>query len=194
MPISGKPLPEGLMKSDLEISWNPFAPGTEADALASFLCASTWPYHVYPSPERAIVLPWIESGRFGNNDDARGFWGVAGTERVAFLAVQELEDPTPVFDLRIASPWRRRGIGRSALRFVAAWAFGEGQKHRIEAHTRADNLAMRGLLRAEGWVQEAHHRCAWPDHEGAWHDAVTYALLRDDLCRGTRTPRPPLDV
>ncbi len=109
------------------------------------------------------------------------------------VAFRELEDPTPVFDLRILSGARGRGLGRAALAWIARWVF-ETQRHaRIEAHTRADNAAMRRALRACRWVQEAHHRRCWPDAEGGFHDAVTYALLRDDWRSGTSTPVPPLD-
>jgi RimJ/RimL family protein N-acetyltransferase len=63
-------------------------------------------------------------------------------------------------------------------------------KHRVEAHTRADNVGMRGVLQACGWVQEAYYRRAWPDAEGGWHDATAYALLRDDWRDGARTALP----
>lgn len=177
----------------IQVRWSSFDPGTEGDDLANLLSANVWPYHGTTAPLREVALEWIAAGRFGNGSDVRGFWGHVGVERVAFLAIRELEDPTPVFDLRVAEPWRRRGVGRSALRFLAEWTFGEGEKHRVEAHTRSDNESMRGLLRAQGWVQEAHHRQAWPDNAGHWYDAVTYALLRDDYIRSVRTPRPALD-
>lgn len=176
-----------------QVSWLAFDPGVESDTLVEFLCTNRWPFHVNPAPSEELVRAWIASGRFGNTPDVRGFWGRIGNDTVAFVALQDLEDPTPVFDLRIAEAWRRRGIGRFALRFIATWVFDDADKRRVEAHTRADNHSMRGLLRAEGWVQEAHHREAWPGAAGGWHDATTYCLLRRDYRDGVVTPRPALD-
>lgn len=183
----------------INVVWQAFEPAGETELLADFLVANRWPYHGNPEPSRETVLEWIAEGSFGNSAETRRFWGrlkdgTAARPRVAFLALRELEDPTPVFDLRVAEAWRSRGAGRSALAFLADWTFGEAEKLRIEAHTRADNAPMRALLRAAGWVQEAHHRQAWPDRQGGWHDAVTYALLRDDHVSGTRTPCPPLET
>ena len=175
------------------VEWSPFDPETESAELIAFLCGNTWPFHVNTSPDEPTVTKRIDSGDFGNNESARGFWGRVEGDAAAFVALQELEDPTPVFDLRVAEAWRRRGVGRSALRFLSTWVFEDANKHRVEAHTRADNTAMRALLRSEGWVQEAHHRRAWPDADGAWHDATSYGLLRDDVRENRRTPRPPLD-
>lgn len=184
----------------MQIEWRPFEPAQDADRLVQLLTGSEWPFHGSPRPTVEQVRGWLADGRFGNGPEARGFWGVArsapsagGGEPAAFLAVQELEDPTPIFDLRVAGPWRRRGVGRSALAFLARWLFDETDKLRVEGHTRADNASMRALFRAAGWVQEAHHRRCWPGG-GDWHDATTYALLKSDWLAGARTPVPPLDA
>lgn len=177
----------------MDVHWKPFAPDSEQEILAEFLSTQVWPFHGNPSPSREKATEWAANGRFGNDDDTKSFWGLVGTERVALLTVMDLEDPTPVFDLRVAAARRGQGIGRSALRFLAEWTFNEARKHRIEGHTRSDNHPMRALFRASGWLQEAHHRQAWGSADGTWHDAVTYTLLRDDHEAGTRTPLPPMD-
>lgn len=170
-----------------------FDPARHAALLTRFLCAHEWPFHGCLRPGPEVVARWLAEGRF-DGDDARSAWVLAGEEPAGLIALQEIGDATPVFDLRVAAPWRRRGVGRRALAWAVEESFGPLDKRRLEAHTRADNGPMRGLLRAEpGWVQEAHHRQAWPDHQGGWVDAVTYALLRDDRARGARTPVPPLE-
>lgn len=176
----------------MELEVVPCDPVREAAALTHWIAAHEWPYHGSrrPTPER--VQGWIAEGRF-DGPGARSFWLRIAGEPAGFLALQELEDPTPVFDLRIAAPWRRRGVGRAALVWLARRVFEVEDRPRVEAHTRADNAPMRALLRAAGWVHEAWHRQAWPDEAGRLHDACTYALLRDDWRQGTRTTVPALD-
>jgi RimJ/RimL family protein N-acetyltransferase len=174
------------------LSFVPFRPEREAEALVAWLSREEWPFHGSRRPEPARVRGWLEAGRF-HGREARSFWLRAGEETAGLLALQDLLDPTPVFDLRVAAAWRRRGVGRRALAWLAERVFVAEDRARVEAHTRADNAPMRALLRAAGWVHEAHHRQAWPDEAGALHDAVTYALLRADWARGARTPVPPLE-
>jgi RimJ/RimL family protein N-acetyltransferase len=161
----------------------------EADAqeLARWLAADEWPFHGTRRPELEQARGWIDSGRFFGSE-SRSFWiGVGAERRAGLLALQELQDLTPVFDLRLRSPFRGRGLGGRVLGWLAGRVFTQEGKHRVEGHTRADNEAMRRLFRAAGWVQEAYHRQAWPA-EGRMHDAVTYALLKSDWEAGTRTP------
>jgi RimJ/RimL family protein N-acetyltransferase len=163
---------------------------SEADELAEWLAADEWPFHGTPRPDLATARRWVVEERRFDGEQDRSWWLVERGERVGLLALHELGDLTPVFDLRLRTSDRGRGLGRLALRALAALAFDECGKSRVEAHVRADNVAMRRCLRAAGWVKEAHHRRAWPDAEGAMHDCVTYALLRSDWESGTTTPVP----
>lgn len=172
----------------LDPTFDAFDPA-EAPALAAFLASEAWPFHGTLRPTAADVERWLAQGLF-TGDGSRTFWiSVEGAPRVDLLAIRELDDPTPIFDLRVLSGWRRRGLARRALAWLARHVFTETDKHRIEGHTRADNEAMRRTFRAAGWVLEGYHRRAWPaPGGGAWHDAVTYALLKDDWRDSTRTP------
>lgn len=161
-----------------------------AQALVAWLAGDRWPYHGNARPSPEVVRRWIDGGRFWG-DDVRSHWIEREGERIGLAVLEELDDPTPVFDLRIRSAARRQGVGRQTLVWLAEQAFDVHDKHRLEAHVRADNAAMRGLLEAVGWVQEAYYRQAWPDAAGAWHDATTYTLLREDHRSGGRTPLPP---
>ena len=109
------------------------------------------------------------------------------------MALHELSDWTPVFDLRLATAWRGQGLGRRVMPWLADYVFRETRTHRIEGHARAANLPMRRVFQACSWVKEGHHWQAWPDGNGRFHDAVTYALLRADWEGGKSTPVPWLD-
>ena len=159
------------------------------DDLLSWLTSDTWPFHGTRNPSEEKVGKWIADGQFGSDDD-RGFWILESSDRVGIVVLHELTDPTPVFDLRLSTAARGRGLGRSVLGWLAEHVFTRCGKHRLEGHTRVDNRAMRRAFRAAGWVKEAHHRRAWPDEEGEFHDAITYALLKEDWERGTTTPVP----
>ena len=162
---------------------------SHADELAAWLCSDRWPHHGVAEPSLEVARGWVESGRFGS-ESSRAHWIEVAGERVGLVNLEELDDPTPTFDLRIRSAHRRAGLGRLALAWLAEQAFVTHGKHRVEGHTRADNVGMRGLFHAAGWVQEAYYRRAWPDAAGAFHDATAYALLRDDWRARTTTPLP----
>ncbi len=162
---------------------------TDDPALIAWLTSETWPFHGRARPSAADVEGWLASGSFEGPDNQPRWIEVAG-ERAGLLVLRELEDPTPVFDLRLRAPYRGRGLGRAAVRWLAEHVFTTTDKARLEGHTRADNLAMRRVFEAVGWVQEAHYRQAWPDAAGKLHDAVTYAVLRSDWASGTVTPVP----
>ena len=159
----------------------------DSPALAAWIASGIWPYHVVRQPTADQVTSWIERGQFWG-EDARTFWIVVDEARVGIVSLQDLEDPTPVFDLRIAEAWRGRGVGRQAVQWIADYTFRETDKHRLEAHVRADNDAMRHVMRASGWVKESHARDAWPDADGTWHDALAYAVLKKDWASGDVTP------
>lgn len=166
----------------------------ELEQLAVFLASDEWPFHGNPRPDEDTARRQVLEERRFTGPGARAWWIVEDGERVGVVALQELEDPTPVFDLRLAAAARGRGLGRRAVALLAERLFTETDKPRLEAHVRADNEAMRRCLAAAGpWVQEAHHRQAWPDAAGVMHDCVTYGLLRRDWETGRPTPVPPLD-
>lgn len=175
--------------ASIEVSFDPLR-DADADALAEWIAADVWPYHGTARPTAGQVRDWIAHGRF-TGDESRSFWIRApGEPRAGLIAIQELSDVTPIFDLRIRSAYRRRGLGREALDWLAGHVFSTTDRHRIEGHTRADNEPMRRLFGAMGWVLEAHYRQAWPAEGGGYHDAVSYALLRADWASGARTSVP----
>ncbi|GAB3594782.1 hypothetical protein GCM10027446_19090 [Angustibacter peucedani] len=177
----------------MDVRLEPWQPD-DTDALVDFLTGDTWPFHAAPVVDGALVRERAAGGYY-LGPATQTLWVIAADDEVAddragLVRLFDLEDPTPVFDLRVREPWRGRGVGTQALRALTAHAFGERPAAlRVEGTTRADNGAMRTVFERCGYVQEAHYRDGWPDADGgAVHDAVGYAVLRRDHESGRTTP------
>lgn len=164
----------------------------EADALARFLAGETWPHHASPEVDQDTVRSQVAHGHY-ESADTRTFWVIAAGVAVGVVRLFDLADATPMFDLRVRAADRGKGVGLRSVRWLTDHVFTEfPSAERIEATTRQDNHAMRAVLRRCGYAKEAHYRRSWPGRNGARHDAVGYAVLRDDWATGTVTP-PDLD-
>ena len=160
----------------------------DAAALAEFLTGDTWPFHAGPPVDRETVLRRAADGHY-----AHTFWAVVDGVRAGLVRLDDLDDDTPIFDLRLATAYRGHGIGRHAVGWLTRHLFTAADLphvNRIEATTRQDNHAMRATLLRCGYVKEAHYRDGWPSADGTMHDAVGYATLRRDWLTGTVTPVP----
>jgi RimJ/RimL family protein N-acetyltransferase len=160
--------------------------GEHTEWLGAFLVKDRWPFHV-GTVDRDLVTERLRHGYYDGPGRAT-FIVTDGAQRVGLVRVEDLDDPTPTFDLRIAAAHRGRGHGTAALRALAQWVFQTHDVERLEGTTRQDNVAMRRTLRAVGFVKEAHYRRGWPTRDGRLLDAVGYALLRTDWQDGTTTP------
>jgi RimJ/RimL family protein N-acetyltransferase len=154
--------------------------------LVGFLVSDSWPYHA-GTVDRDLVVERLRHGYYDGPGRAT-FVVTVGTRRVGLVRVEDLDDPSPTFDLRIASGDRGRGLGAAALGELARWVFDTHEVERLEGTTRQDNVAMRRTFRSVGFVKEAHYRRGWPTRDGRLLDAIGYALLRDDWREGTTTP------
>ncbi|MHB8505163.1 MAG: GNAT family N-acetyltransferase [Acidimicrobiales bacterium] len=162
---------------------------SEADDLVDLLCGDRWPFHPDPTPDPSVVLGRIREGHFDTDATAVTFWVIDGGERVGLLRAFDLDEPTPMFDIRIRTEMRGRRYGKHAVAFLTAWLFSSRPEvRRVEATTRVDNRAMRRVLRRCGYAKEAHYRDAWDSPGGELHDAVGYAILRRDWEAGATTP------
>ncbi|MFE7187443.1 GNAT family N-acetyltransferase [Streptomyces erythrochromogenes] len=174
----------------MELTYRRFDPSdaSEAEALVAFLAADTWPFHGVAVVGADQARRWVADGRF-DADDTRTFWISDGDDPLGLVRLMDLGDRTPVFDLRIRTRYRGRGVGGHALAWLTAYLFAEFPEiRRIEGTTRQDNAAMRRTFRRCGYVKEAHYRDGWPAADGsAVHDAVGYAILRRDWLAGTTT-------
>ena len=85
------------------------------------------------------------------------------------------------FDIGIslALEHRGRGIGGVAQRLLAEYLFDHTTANRVEATTDVANVAEQRALEKAGFTREGVARGAqW--RGGAWHDLVTYAVLRGE--------------
>lgn len=179
-------------------------PADPADraALVDFMTGHDFPFHVGGRRTAAQVEAAIADGAY-RDEDNDSYWvelaDTAGTgapvdtalRRIGFLRFEDLTDETPVFDLRLATEFRGRGLGVEVLRAATDHVF-RTMPHvrRFEGQTRDDNVAMRTVMRRAGWVKEAHYREGWPVPGGEPRASVAYAILRRDWDSGTTTPVP----
>ena len=154
---------------------------SDATLLGKFLADSEWPFHVEPSVDENWLRGRLEAGHFFGRD-SRSFWIRADDEEpLGFARVFDLDDATPLFDLRIAAAARGQGVGTLALRGLTAWLFSEyPETGRLGGYTRHDNVAMRRVFEKCGFLLEARHRRAWRVAGAQPVDAVGYAILREE--------------
>ena len=175
-----------------EVSLVEFQPG-DIEELCSILTSCIWPYHSKPVLEREKIINQFEDGYFIGTGKrtflVKNENQYAGVIRLFDLGENKDDDETPLFDIKIKSEFRGRGIGEAALKRLIDLVFTEyPNKQRFEATTRADNIAMRKVFVRCGFVKEAHYRLAWPDSEGKKYDCTGYAILRQDWKNKIKTP------
>lgn len=164
--------------------------GQDREQLVRFLTTQTFPFHSRPRRGRTEVEASIDAGEF-RNDDNDTFWIRHEQHgRIGIVRLEDLTDPTPVFDLRLAERFRGKGLGTSVLVALTRHVFEHSSVHRFEGQTREDNVAMRRVFLRSGWVKEAHYRQAWPVEGGGAKAAIAYAILREDWSSGSITPVP----
>jgi RimJ/RimL family protein N-acetyltransferase len=162
--------------------------GTDRIELVDFLSAHEYPFHVTRRPSRAAVERWIDEGRFGDADHA-SYWIDTDDGRIGLVVLEDLTDNAPLFDLRLATEHRGRGLGASVLKALTAHVFTKmPEVKRFEGQTREDNIAMRKTFVRAGFVKEAHYREAWPVENGTSLASVAYGILRRDWQTGRTTP------
>jgi RimJ/RimL family protein N-acetyltransferase len=164
----------------------------EREALAVWLSSERWEFHSNPDLERERVLKLVDDGNFFDGPNNATFWIMLETERAGLIRLFDLEDigdGEPLFDLRIRSNFRKRGLGTMAVKWLTDHLFSNHRiLERISGTTRSDNLAMRSVFRRCGYAKEAHYRHSWPSADGQIFDTVGYGILRKDWANKTITP------
>jgi RimJ/RimL family protein N-acetyltransferase len=156
--------------------------------LVRFLTSNRFPFHVRQILDAAAADQLIAAGRFDSAESV-GFWVMDGEDRVGIAVLEDLQDDTPLFDLRLSEAHRGRGLGFAALTALIEYVFSSmPHVNRFEGHTRDDNVAMRRTFLRAGFAKEAHYRRSWPGVDGETHDSVGYAILRGDWLSGGVTP------
>ncbi|MBM3273880.1 MAG: GNAT family N-acetyltransferase [Candidatus Sericytochromatia bacterium] len=175
-------MPKQAMQS---VTFEPVDP-SEPDSLAAWLASDTRPCHGVSSLDLEAARHRVRDGFL---DDALAFWMLVGSERIGLFRLHDLSDPTPGLDIRIRTAWRGQGLGKVGLRWVTDYVFKKlPDKIRVEGNTRVDNVGMRRVFEACGYVKEAHFRRAWPGADGVNYDCTAYGILREDWEAGSITP------
>lgn len=163
----------------------------EVEELVQFLTSDSWPYHGVESPAESDIRKAYENGAY-HNENTRTFWIIdqGGHQKIGLIRLFDVSDPIVMFDLRIRSEYRGKGIGKSALSWIVSHVFSEyPEAIRIEGHTRVDNTAMQALFAKSLFVLEAYHRKSWRQ-AGLLFDSIGYAVIREDWENNQVTPIP----
>ena len=176
----------------IQLSFHPLSIDAERELLADWLSSDRWFYHNNPQLSRKEVLEWVDQGEF-TGTNCQTFWIIADPDQrvglIRLFDLDDLDDGAPMFDLRIQSEYRRRGVGKQALQWLTGYLFETWSKlERTEGSTRVDNLAMRNVFLQCNYVKEGHFRKAWASVDGKRLDAVHYGILREDWINQIATP------
>lgn len=149
-------------------------------AVAEFLSRQTWPFHA----RTTLTVDEAREIRLGPREEVRCFWVYEDSSRVGVVRAFDLDDSddgSVLFDLRIADECRGRGIGRATIGWLVDKLFTEYPLlHRIEANTRFDNHVMRRALEFNKFVLEGRLRQTWRSENGVRFDTALYGRLRND--------------
>lgn len=163
---------------------------SEIEELVELLCSNVWPYHANARLERQSIRNAAEKGYYC--DGRETFWIISEQQKVGILVIDDIDDSIPLFDIRLIENVRGKGIGVKVLQWLQGYLFGELEKIRIEAYTRADNIAMQKCFIKGNFVKEGYLRNAWENEDGTILDSMLFAAIYDDWKNNTIT-LPKLD-
>ncbi|MFJ2977847.1 GNAT family N-acetyltransferase [Curtobacterium sp. NPDC087082] len=165
--------------------------GADRADLIAFLTGEEFPFHVRRTIPRADAEAAVDAGAYRDDEHDTSWLEHDELGRVGIVRLEDLADPVPLFDLRIAGRFRGQGLGVPALRATTDHVFRTlPEVTRFEGQTREDNVAMRRVFVRAGWVKEAHYREGWPVEGGRPVASVGYGVLRRDWETGATTPVP----
>jgi RimJ/RimL family protein N-acetyltransferase len=155
-------------------------PVAGSHTVVDFLTGEEWPFH----GRSRLTAEQAGRIRLGPPDEVRAFWVLEHDQPVGFLRLFDLEDAddgSVQFDLRITASRRGQGFGRQAVDWLTRYLFEHfAGLHRIEAATRWDNLAMRTVLEHNHYRLEGCLRETWRRDDGTRLDTALYGRLRSD--------------
>lgn len=108
----------------MDVTFTPLDPaGADRDALVALLTENAWPFHTRPRVTRPEAEKAVDGGAW-EDEDHRTFW-IEHPEhgRVGVVRLEDLTDPTPLFDLRVAERFRGRGLGEQILTALTRHVF-----------------------------------------------------------------------
>ena len=86
---------------------------SESQAVVQFLTSNRFPFHVRAEHSAESARKLVDEGRFWS-DESIGFWIQDGPERIGLVVLDDLEEDTPMFDLRLAEEFRGQAGGAGA--------------------------------------------------------------------------------
>lgn len=97
--------------------------GNDRQDLVNFMTSNTLPFHGRPHPTATDIETAIAEGAY-RDEDNDSFWvDHSDLSRVGFFRLGDLSDRAPLFDLRLDSAIRGRGLGAEALRAATSHVF-----------------------------------------------------------------------
>lgn len=171
----------------MKISFKEFK--DEIDTLIEFLTSDIWEFHGTPNPNPEIIRTNYENHLY-TGDDYKTFWIILDEDtKVGMIRVYDLQDDSPLFDIRILSKYKGMGFGTSTVNWFVDYIFNNyPDKERIEGTTRQDNYAMRCVFHKCGFVKESHYRKAQTCKDGKIYDAIGYGITKEDWQNEKITP------
>src|SRR4051812_34640626 len=105
----------------MALAFKPVVSPGDNDSVVAFLAGNEWPYHGVPK----LTLDEAERVRVVAHDIS-SFWIHDEEETVGLIRLLDLDDVdngSRMFDLRISAPHRGRGIGRIAVQWLTDYLF-----------------------------------------------------------------------
>lgn len=159
----------------------------EVEELVAFMTATTWTYHATPHSKEERIRAAVVNNYY-TAEGCETFWIIQDEKKIGMIRIYDLDDGTPLFDMRFSSGYSGKGLGTLALAWMVEHIFNTYKDlHRIEGNTRIDNYAMRSVFKKCGFVKEAHYREAWVCQNGDVYDSIGYGILRSDWENNTIT-------
>lgn len=161
----------------------------DIDTLIEFLTSDTWDFFGEPNPNPERIRENYKNQVY-TGDNNKTFWVISDQGiKVGMIRIYDLQDSTPLFDIRILSKYKGLGVGTATVNWIINYIFNNfSDKERIEGNTRQDNYAMRCVFHKCGFVKEAHYRKAWKDKSGKLYDAIGYGFIKEDWQNEKTTP------
>lgn len=161
----------------------------DVDSLIEFLISDTWDFHGVPNPGPEKIREDNKNQEY-TGVNCKTFWIMLDQDlKVGMIRIYDLQDNTPLFDIRILSKYKGMGIATITVNWLIEYIFNHfSDVERIEGNTRQDNYAMRTVFHKCGFAKEAHYRKAWKDTNGKRYDAIGYGITKEDWKNGKTTP------
>lgn len=162
----------------------------ESSLLNDWLTSETWPFHKRSCLTKLEVSGMLDEGLFDGENNVT-FWILCDDKKAGLMRIfdlEDLDDGSPLFDIRIRSEFRGQGVGRIAVSWLTKFLFDTYPNlERIAGATRSDNLSMRNVFRKCGYAKEGHIRKDWRTPQGERYDSILYGILRSDWDKNTVT-------